>query len=115
MRECLALLAATSLSRARVVRELTSLMGRRGKPYTVVRDNGTGLTLSAILRRLQELRVQWHYIAPGKPMQNGFVERLASPPSGSIVACGTSASTRHRSHRWPLPGSCWTPGGTIAI
>ncbi|WP_239806848.1 integrase core domain-containing protein, partial [Croceicoccus hydrothermalis] len=32
---------------------------------------------SAILRWSQERRVEWHYIAPGKPMQNGFVERLA--------------------------------------
>ena len=46
----------------------------RGKPQTVVSDNGTELTTSAILRWSQERRVEWHYIAPGKPMQNGFVE-----------------------------------------
>jgi putative transposase len=46
----------------------------RGKPHTVVSDNGTELTSSAILRWSQERRVEWHYIAPGKPMQNGFVE-----------------------------------------
>ncbi|QCI79643.1 IS3 family transposase [Hankyongella ginsenosidimutans] len=73
-RECLALVADTSLSGARVARELTSLMGSRGKPHTVVSDNGTELTSSAILRWSQERRVEWHYIAPGKPMQNGFVE-----------------------------------------
>ena len=49
-------------------------MGSRGKPHTVVSDNGTELTSSAILRWSQERRVEWHYIAPGKPMQNGFVE-----------------------------------------
>ena len=73
-RECLALVADTSLSGARVARELTSLIGMRGKPHTVVSDNGTELTSSAILRWSQERRVEWHYIAPGKPMQNGFVE-----------------------------------------
>ena len=67
-------LADTSLSGARVARELTSLLGSRGKPHTVVSDNGTELTSSAILRWSQERRVEWHYIAPGKPMQNGFVE-----------------------------------------
>ncbi|GIX18696.1 MAG: hypothetical protein KatS3mg120_0372 [Erythrobacter sp.] len=77
-RECLALVADTSLSGARVARELTSLMGSRGKPHTVVSDNGTELTSSAILRWSQERRVEWHYIAPGKPMQNG----LAAPPWG---------------------------------
>ena len=40
----------------------------------VVSDNGTELTSSAILRWSQERQVEWHYIAPGKPMQNGFVE-----------------------------------------
>ncbi|EAB1567118.1 IS3 family transposase [Salmonella enterica] len=73
-RECLALVADTSLSGVRVARELTRLIGMRGKPHTVVSDNGTELTSSAILRWSQERRVEWHYIAPGKPMQNGFVE-----------------------------------------
>ncbi len=40
----------------------------------LVSDNGTELTSSAILRWSQERQVEWHYIAPGKPMQNGFVE-----------------------------------------
>jgi len=57
-----------------VARELTSLMISRGKVHTVVSDNGTELTSSAILRWSQEQRVEWHYIAPGKPMQDGFVE-----------------------------------------
>ena len=73
-RECLARVADTSLSGARVARELTGLIGLRGKPHRVVSDNGTELTSSAILRWSQERRVEWHYIAPGKPMQNGYVE-----------------------------------------
>ena len=73
-RECLALVADTSLSGSRVARELDHLIALRGKPRTVVSDNGTELTSSAILRWSQERRVEWHYIAPGKPMQNGFVE-----------------------------------------
>jgi putative transposase len=73
-RECLTLVADTSLSGVRVARELTRLIGLRGKPHTVVSDNGTELTSSAILRWSQERRVEWHYIAPGKPMQNGFIE-----------------------------------------
>ena len=40
----------------------------------IVSDNGTELTSNAILSRQQEHDVEWHYIAPGKPMQNGFVE-----------------------------------------
>ena len=73
-RECLALVADTSLSGVRVARELTRLIGMRGKPHAVVSYNGSELTSPAILRWSQERRVEWHYIAPGKPMQNGFVE-----------------------------------------
>ena len=39
-----------------------------------VSDNGTELTGMAILRWSQETRVEWHYIAPGKPHQNAFIE-----------------------------------------
>jgi len=73
-RECLALVANTSLSCARVARDLTSLIGVRGKPHTVVSDNGIELTSSALLRWSQERQVEWHNIAPGKPTRNGFVE-----------------------------------------
>ena len=73
-RECLALVADTSLSGIRVARELDALIAARGKPATVVSDNGTELTSMAILSWSQETRVDWHYIAPGKPQQNAFVE-----------------------------------------
>ena len=73
-RECLALVADMSLSGARVARELDTIIARRGKPKTIVSDNGTELTSMAILKWCQETKVGWHYIAPGKLMQNGFVE-----------------------------------------
>ena len=73
-RECLALVADTSLSGLRVTRELTAIMAQRGRPKTIVSDNGTELTSMAVLKWCQETGVDWHYIAPGKPMQNAFVE-----------------------------------------
>jgi len=73
-RECLALVADTSLSGLRVGRELDVIIAERGKPATCVSDNGSELTSTAILRWSQESRVEWHYIAPGKPRQNAFIE-----------------------------------------
>jgi len=73
-RECLALVADTSLSGARVARELDRLTIERGKPRMVVSDNGSELTSNAILTWADHARVDWHYIAPGKPMQNAFIE-----------------------------------------
>lgn len=63
-----------SISGRRVARELTALIERRGKPGMIVSDNGTELTSNAILKWCAETKIEWHYIAPGKPMQNGFVE-----------------------------------------
>jgi putative transposase len=71
-RECLALVADTSLSGRRVARELDAIIGRRGRPDTIVSDNGTEYTSNAILGWADETGVGWHYIAPGKPQQNGY-------------------------------------------
>lgn len=73
-RECLARVADTSLSGLRVTRELDCLIAVRGKPVTIVSDNGTELTSMAVLKWCQQTSVDWHYIASGKSMQNGFVE-----------------------------------------
>ena len=73
-RECLALVADTSLSGLRVARELDDVIRLRGRPGTIVSDNGTEFTSMAILRWCQETDLAWHYIAPGKPTQNAFVE-----------------------------------------
>jgi putative transposase len=39
-----------------------------------VSDNGTELTSNAILAWSDRQKVSWHYIAPGKPTQNAFIE-----------------------------------------
>ena len=73
-RECLAAIPDTSISGRRVARELTDLIERRGKPGLIVSDNGTEFTSRAVLAWAQESQIDWHFIAPGKPMQNGFCE-----------------------------------------
>jgi putative transposase len=73
-RENIALIADTSLSGLRVATELDRLVATRGKPRMIVSDNGTEFTSNAILRWADQSRVEWHYIAPGKPIQNAFIE-----------------------------------------
>jgi len=73
-RENLCLIADTSISGARVARELDALVRIYGKPDCIVSDNGTEFTSSAILRWADANKVAWHYIDPGKPQQNGFIE-----------------------------------------
>ena len=73
-RENLALIADTSISGARVARELDALVRIYGKPACIVSDNGTEFTSKAILKWANENGVEWHYIDPGKPQQNGYIE-----------------------------------------
>ena len=73
-RECLAAIPDTSISGRRVARELSALIVRRGRPVMIVSDNGTEFTSTAILAWAEDQQDAWHYIAPGKPTQNGFVE-----------------------------------------
>jgi putative transposase len=73
-RECLSLVVDTSLSGARVARELDRLIEVRGHPCSIVSDNGTELTSRAMLRWQLATSVGWHYIQPGKPQQNAFIE-----------------------------------------
>ena len=64
----------TSLPGPRVARVLDGIVAERGKPEMIVSDNGTELTCNAMLKWTKENGVEWHYIAPGKPQQNGFME-----------------------------------------
>ena len=50
------------------------LIGARGKPQMVVSDNGTEFTSNAMLGWAKDHGVDWHYIAPGRPMQNGYIK-----------------------------------------
>jgi putative transposase len=73
-RDCLAAIPDTSIPGRRVARELTALIDRRGKPGMIVSDNGTEFTCNAMLTWSEDNQVAWHFIAPGKPTQNGFCE-----------------------------------------
>jgi putative transposase len=73
-KECLGAIPDTSISGRRVARELTAIVERRGKPGSIVSDNGTEFTCNAMLAWCRDSKIDWHFIAPGKPIQNAFVE-----------------------------------------
>lgn len=73
-RDCIGLIADTSISGARVARELDAMIRVYGKPACIVSDNGTEFTSRAILDWQTRTGVAWHYIDPGKPQQNAYAE-----------------------------------------
>jgi putative transposase len=102
-RENLVLVADTSLSGQRVARELDKVIAERGMPKTIVSDNGTEFTSMAILKWVQETDVDWHYIAPGKPQQNGFIESFNGKLRDECLnetLFGTLADARHTLEEW---------------
>lgn len=51
-----------------------AIIERDGKPGMIVSDNGTKYTCNAMLAWCRDNNIEWHFILPGKPMPNGFVE-----------------------------------------
>jgi putative transposase len=111
-REALALVVDSSIGGERVVRELDVLSARRSRPAMIVSDNGAELTSRAVLDWSNRTGVAWHYIAPGKPVQNAFVESFmyGRPPrckeedsfgrrSGAFMY--TACSRGRVDGRWP--------------
>ena len=73
-RECLAIEVDTSLCGRRVARVLDTIGAMRGYPQTIVMDNGTELTSIAMACWARDRKVRLHFIQPGKPTQNAFIE-----------------------------------------
>jgi putative transposase len=73
-RECPAIEVDHSLPGRRVVRVLERLAQTRGLPGTIVVDNGPEFAGRVLDRWAYERGVHLHFIDPGKPVQNAFVE-----------------------------------------
>lgn len=102
-RECLTLAADTSIGGVRVVRELDLLVAKLGKPHCIVSDNGTELTSRAVLQWAQDNQIEWHYITPGKPTENGYTESLNGKIRDECLneeIFGSLAYARHVIEAW---------------
>jgi len=75
-REVLAIEIDTSISAQRVIRTLNRVIEREGKPGAIRVDNGPEFTAIVFSLWAKEQGIDIQYIQPGKPMQNGFVERF---------------------------------------
>ncbi len=73
-RECLAAEVDTSLTGARVVRVMERLREQRGLPQVLVMDNGPEFAGQAVDVWAYNQGVKLHFIEPGKPVQNAFIE-----------------------------------------
>ncbi len=73
-RECLWIEADTSLSGPHVTRVLDCVAGLRGRPASLITDNGPEFAGLALERWAHDRQVTHRFITPGKPSQNGYIE-----------------------------------------
>lgn len=74
-RESLAIEVDTSLPALRVIRVLERLLEYKGKPLSIRVDNGPEFISDRLQLWCEAKGIHLQFIQPGKPMQNGYVER----------------------------------------
>ena len=75
-RESLAAYADYSIASEQVVEVLKQVIAERQKPQQIRVDNGPEFTSKVFTTWCQKNEITIKYIQPGKPMQNGYIERL---------------------------------------
>ncbi len=73
-RQAPAMAAARSMPSERVIRILEQAAQAHGLPERIVVENGPEFTSGAMQRRGKEQDIELHFIEPGKPTQNAFIE-----------------------------------------
>jgi putative transposase len=86
-REALAIEIDTNLPAARVVRALDQLIEIRGKPQVLRTDNGPEFIGQALATWARRHGVELRFIQPGKPMQNGYIERFNRTYREEVLNC----------------------------
>jgi len=75
-REVLAIEIDTSLSSKRIIRTLERVILDRSKPNIIRTDNGPEFTSKDLELWARDNEIQIQFIQPGRPMQNGYIERF---------------------------------------
>lgn len=76
LREALAIEIDTSLSSKRVISTFERIIDERGKPAVLRSDNGPEFTSKDLVIWCNDKEITLQFIQPGRPMQNGFIERF---------------------------------------
>jgi putative transposase len=84
-RECPAIEVAKSIPGARVVRVLERSAVNRGYAKRVVADNGPELTGQALDEWAYRNGVELHFITPGRPMENAYIESFMPGAQRSTI------------------------------
>lgn len=101
--EGLAIEVDLNLPSERIVRVLERIAAWRGYPQKLRLDNGPELIAIALAEWAEEHKVQLEFIEPGKPMQNGFIERFNRSYREAVLDMyifQTLAEVKEQTDRW---------------
>lgn len=103
VREALAIEVDTSLPAERVIRLLEQLKESRPLPKQIRVDNGPELVSAKLIAWCENHQIRLHHIQPGRPMQNGYVERFNRSFRHEVLDAHLFASlseVRELVHEW---------------
>jgi putative transposase len=115
-REAVAIEVGRSIPGSRVVRVLEKVARRRGLPSRIVVDNGPEFTSRVLDQWAYEHGVELHFIQPGKPVQNAFVESFNGKFRDECLnlSCFVSLADACRSiAAWRLDYNCFRPHSSL--
>ena len=75
-RQALTVTADYSMPAIKVIRILEETIRENGKPKVIRSDNGPEFISKEYKEWCQKKEIEIRYIEPGKPMQNGYIERF---------------------------------------
>lgn len=115
-RECPTLEIDTSIGGVRVARVLDMLAETRGLPQAITLDNGPEFVSRAMDEWAYRNGVRLNFIAPGKPMQNGYVESFNGRLRDECLNgnwFGSLAEARDVIESWRIDYNDFRPHGSL--
>lgn len=104
-RECLVIEIDLNLPASRVIRILDRIAAWRGYPSKLRLDNGPEFIAIALAEWAEEKGVALDFIEPGKPTQNGFIERFNGSYRNGVLdmyVFRNLTEVREQSERWRI-------------
>lgn len=115
-RECLRIEVDNGLRAQQVIDALEQVRIERGVPAVISVDNGSEFTSKALDHWAYIREVKLHFIAPGKPTENGHIESFNGRLRDECLNAQSFWSLKHAQHeieKWRIDYNEWRPHTSI--